>query len=245
MSTRLLVVDDSELALEYIPEVVTEQLGWEVATARCPHVLPEIVEGPAFDIALVDLSFRKCGAGPGTSRDCGLSGLDALLLIHEQLPTCHMVVFTQLDSSVEDMLRDAWEAFPLASAQSKTIPSRALLNALRTVERDGRAPVDPALQAHLPETRSPWRSPEGYRKLVHHAGHAKLWNALIQLDDEPSYKELAEYTGLSLAAVRLYRDEVLHDLALHHLDRPRMREMQRFAKRCRALLEPHIRSKLG
>ena len=81
--------------------------------------------------------------------------------------------------------------------------------------------------------------------LVGHAGHAKLWKALIELDEEPSYRELAARTGLSLSAVSNYRSELLNHLALHYLEAPRMREMQRFAKRCRALLAPHIRLKLG
>jgi len=118
------------------------------------------------------------------------------------------------------------------------------LDALLTLH-DGWAPVDPVLQPLLPSQRSPWRSLDGYGRLVGHAGHAKLWRALIELDEEPSYRELAAHTGLSISAVRNYRSELLDHLALHHLDAPRMREMQRFAKRCRPLLAPHIRVKLG
>jgi hypothetical protein len=44
--------------------------------------------------------------------------------------------------------------------------------------------------------------------------------------------------------VRNYRSELLEQLALHNLDRPRMRQMQLFAKRCRPLLEGHISAKL-
>ena len=97
----------------------------------------------------------------------------------------------------------------------------------------------------LPAQRSPWRSLDGYGRLVGHAGHAKLWRALIELDDEPTNRDQAEHTGLSIQSVRNYRSELLGDLALHYLEAPRMREMQRFAKRCRPLLAPHIRAKLG
>ena len=174
-----------------------------------------------------------------------LNGLDVLLTLYEQAPRCRPVVYTQGDPSVADMLRDAWDAFDLATAISK---SRSIPSVLRDLQRrrDARLgpgrPVPPAAAARA--TRSPWRSIEGYGRLVGHAGHAKLWRALIELDEEPSYKDLAEHTGLSLPSVRNYRGELLDDLALHYLDRPRMRQMQLFAKRCRPLLEPHIRRKL-
>jgi hypothetical protein len=76
------------------------------------------------------------------------------------------------------------------------------------------------------------------------AGKPLVKKALIELDEEPSYKQLAEHTGLSLPSVRNYRSELLDNLALHYLDRPKMRQMQLFAKRCRPLLERHIRLKL-
>jgi hypothetical protein len=119
-----------------------------------------------------------------------------------------------------------------------------VLQDLREVAAHGSAPVDVLLQPWLPPERSHWRSIEGYGRLVGHAGHAKLWRALIELEEEPSYKQLAEYTGLSLPSVRNYRSELLDNLALHYLDRPKMRQMQLFAKRCRPLLERHIRLKL-
>jgi len=233
--TRLLIVDDSDLALTLLRDAVAVQLGWSVATAARPDDVAEAlaVEGP-FDLALVDLAYPNSH----------LNGLDVLLTLYEQAPQCRPVVYTQGDPSVADMLRDAWDAFDLATALSKSRSIPSVLRDLNDAAVHGSAPVDPFLQPLLPEGRSPWRSIEGYGRLVGHAGHAKLWRALIELDQEPSYRDLAEHTGLSLPSVRNYRGELLDDLALHYLDRPRMRQMQLFAKRCRPLLEPHIRRKL-
>lgn len=236
--TRLLIVDDSTLAVGPLREVIEAELGWEVVTARSPDELPALlcgVDGGAdFDVAMVDLSYVNSD----------LNGLDALLALHRYSPACRLVVYTQGDPPLAEILRDAWDAFDLASALSKTTDLSIVLHTLEQTARHGTAPVDPVLQPLLPAERSRWRSLEGYGMLVVHAGHAKLWRALIELDEEPSYKDLAAHTGLSLSAVSNYRSELLSHLALHYLDAPRMRQMQRFAKRCRPLLEPHIRGKL-
>jgi ActR/RegA family two-component response regulator len=235
-TTRLLIVDDSELALELLADQIRRELGWEVvATPQVAGLEAVLDDGEPFDIAVVDLAFF------GQAE----TGLDALLAIYEHTPACRLVVYTQGDSSVAEMLRDAWDAFELATALSKNRPIAAVLQDLRRVAEHGSAPVDVLLQPWLPPERSQWRSIDGYGRLVGHAGHAKLWRALIELDEEPSYKQLAEHTGLSLPSVRNYRSELLDHLALHYLDRPKMRQMQLFAKRCRPLLERHIRVKLG
>jgi CheY-like chemotaxis protein len=234
--TRLFIVDDSDLALTLLRDAIVSGLGWTVATAPRPDDVAGTLEAEGqFDLAMVDLAYPNSV----------LNGLDALLTLYERAPACRPVVYTQGDPSVAGMLRDAWDAFDLATAISKSRSIPSVLRDLQEAATRGTAPVDPFLQPLLPRDRSPWRSIEGYGRLVGHAGHAKLWRALIELDEEPSYKELAEHTGLSLPSVRNYRGELLDDLALHYLDRPRMRQMQLFAKRCRPLLEPHIRRKLG
>lgn len=233
--TRLLIVDDSELAAGLLSETIKGDLGWDIEAVRRPEDLPAaLASSEPFDLALVDLSF------PNSKLD----GLDALLTIFEHTPSCRLVVYTQGDTSVADMLRDAWDAFELATALSKTRPIPMVLSALRQAAMHGSAPVDPFLQPLLPAARSPWRSIDGYGRLVGHAGHAKLWRALIELDEEPSYRDLAGHTKLSLPTVRNYRSELLDNLALHYLERPKMRQMQQFAKRCRPFLDLHIRRKL-
>jgi DNA-binding NarL/FixJ family response regulator len=233
--TRLLIVDDSELALDLLAHAIGDELEWSVTTATRPDELRDLLDDhDPFDVAVIDLSFANSDR----------NGLDALLAVHDRTPACRLVVYTQGDAPLAGLLRCAWDAFELATALSKTTPIPQVLRALRRVSAEGSAPVDPALQPLLPTTRSPWRSIDGYGRLVLHAGHAKLWQALIDLDEEPDYKQLAEHTGLSLSSVRNYRSELLDHLALHDLDRPRMRQMQSFAKRCRPLLEPHIRQRL-
>lgn len=233
---ELLIVDDTQLALGLLADVVQRDLGWSVTVADRPDLVPATLSaGTAFDVALIDLSF------PNSE----LNGLDVMLALSQAQPACRMVVYTDGDAFVADLLRDAWEAFELAGALSKSTPVAQVIAALRSVARDGVMPEDPVLQPLLPATRSRWRSVDGYGELVKHAGHAKLWRALIELPLEPSYQDLADHTGLSLRTVANYRAEVLASLSLHYLDNPRMREMQLFAKRCRALLEPHIRARLG
>jgi len=234
--TRLLIVDDSELATDLLATSIRHDLRWEVVTVLRPDDVPAVLD-PAqpFDLAVVDLSF------PASE----LNGLDALLAVHNNLPRCRLVVYSQADAPFTRMLRDAWDAFDLATVLTKSMPIASVQRALVEVDTHGRAAVDPVVRPKLPAERSPWRSLDGYGRLVEHAGHAKLWQALIDLDDEPTYEELAQHTGLKLSSVRNYRGELLANLALHDLDRPKMRQMQAFAKRCRPLLEPHIRRKLA
>jgi CheY-like chemotaxis protein len=234
--TCLLLVDDTTTANVLVADVIERELGWIVVGCDCPEDVSEVLEsGARFDLALVDLSFPNSD----------MSGLDVLVTLARRVPICRRVVYTDGDQHVAELLRDAWEAVELASALRKTSSIATLLDTLRTVRSTGAAPIDPVLLPWLPRERSPWRSLDGYSRLVVHAGHAKLWRALIELDDEPSYQELAAYTGLKPFTVRNYRSELLEELRLHHLDRPRMRQMQLFAKRCRALLAPHIEAKLG
>lgn len=234
--TRLLIVDDTIPVLGPLREVFETELGWEVVTAARPDELPDLLAGGAgFDVALVDLGYVNSE----------LNGLDALLALNQGAPGCRLVVYTTGDAALAEVLRDAWEAFDLACAISKSTDLSVVLRSLEKVATGGRAPVDPVLLPLLPAERSRWRSLDGYGRLVGHAGHAKLWRALIELDEEPTYKDLAAHTGLSLSAVSNYRSEILDHLVLHDLDAPKMRHMQRFAKRCRALLEPHITARLG
>jgi DNA-binding NarL/FixJ family response regulator len=195
----------------------------------------ETTDLPPVDIALVDLSF------PGSAKN----GLDALLWLQERSPATRLVVLTQGDDWVADLLRDAWEALPLASVVSKSGSIASLLAVLAQVEREGSAPIDPVLRPLLPEQRSPLRSLQAYGRLVQHLGHAKLWRALVDGEGDPTYRALAQATGLSVNTVRNYREQLLGELALHGLDNPTMREMKAFARRCRPLLEPHLRAKLG
>lgn len=229
--SRVLIVDDNPTGVQLIAESITARLGHEVVLltdveAAAGEPCPET----GFAAALVDLSFR------GSKR----SGLDVLVRLANTSPGTRLVLFTQGDDAVAELMRDAWEALPLASAMSKSLPLDAVIETVRKVLSDGSAPPDPVLQPLLPAKRSPWRSVEGYARLVQHAGHAKLWRALIDADPDPSYEDLRHLSGLKVNTLRNYRDQLVHELSLHGLSNPTMRQMQAFALRCRPLLAPHI-----
>jgi DNA-binding NarL/FixJ family response regulator len=231
--TTVLLLDDAAPVSELLADELRRRGGYDVIALASVEAL-EAADLPPLDIALVDLSF------PNSPK----SGLDALLLLHRRSAQTRLVVLTQGDDWVADLLRDAWEAVPLASVASKSGSIASLLALVAQVERDGTAPLDPVLRPLLPEQRSPLRSAEAYGRLVQHLGHAKLWRALIEEDGEPTYRALSRATGLSVNTVRNYREQLLGELALHGLDNPSMREMKVFARRCRPLLEPHLRAKL-
>lgn len=229
--SRVLIVDDNASSLELIAHAITARLGHEVVLLADIDEVPSAVDAPdPFDLALVDLSFR------GTSK----SGLDVLLRLAEESPSTRLVLFTQGDDAVAELMRDAWEALPLASAVSKSLPLDLLLDTIRRVLAEGTAPPDPVLRPLLPASRSPWRGAEGYRRLVPHAGHAKLWRALIEAGADPSYEELHRLSGLKINTLRNYREQLIPELALHGLSNPSMREMQAFARRCGPLLAPYL-----
>jgi DNA-binding NarL/FixJ family response regulator len=235
-ATRVLVVDDAAGVADLFGAVLSDRLGWDVDVLHhAGDVTDELASIGGYDLAIVDLSF------PGEQHN----GLDVLLRVHHRSPRTLLVVLTQGDDWVADLLRDTWEALPLASAMSKTSLLDQQLDRLREVVRSGSAPPDPVLMPWLPSTRSPWRSAERYGRLVPHVGHAKLWRALIDGQGDVTYRQLSTATGLKLNTLKNYRSQLLGELALHGLEDPSMREMRDFARRCRPLLEPHLAARLG
>lgn len=234
--SRILFVDDNPTGIQPIAEVVRERLAHDVTVlTRVEDVTPQLCIAEAFDLALVDLSFRA------TKR----SGLDALLVLAECSPCTRLGIYTQGDDAVADLLRDSWEAVPLACALSKSLPLDRLIDAIDRALAGVESPVDPVLQPLLPLQRSPWRAAEGYGRLIQHAGHAKLWRALMRADADASYEELRRLSGLKINTLRNYREQLLPELALHGMAAPTIRQMQAFAWRCRPLLQPHIVRCLG
>ena len=84
------------------------------------------------------------------------------------------------------------------------------------------------------------RTVERFGELVQHAGHAKLWAALMESPPNASYKDIAEATGLKLNTVKNYRAQLVGELSIHGLDDPSLAEMRDFAVRCRPFLQPHV-----
>lgn len=233
--THLLLVDDTSA----VTDLVADRLRAEGHTVDVFSTVEDYLAaiGPAegWDAAVIDLSFNNSV----------LNGADVLLDLHRRYPRTKLVLHTQGDDYVRDLLRDVWEALPIDTVLGKSLPTGDFLRAIELVVRDGHAPMDPVIRPYLPEERSPWRRVDSYGRLVQHAGHAKLWRVLISSDTEPSYRDLAIATGLSVNTVRNYRDQLLGELRLHGLDNPTMRAMQQFAKRCRPFLEPPIAARLG
>ena len=185
----------------------------------------------AIDLALIDLSF------PREQR----SGLDALALIHLRHPETRLAIITQGDRWVAEALRSAWELLPIATVISKSAPLPDQFAAIESVLETGSAPVDPAIRPLLPSTDSASRSPEEFATLVAHRGHAKVWRALLELTGtEPTYRAIAECTGLKLNTIKNYRAQMLEALEDHGLPDASLRQMYDFARRCRVFLLPYL-----
>lgn len=233
--TRLLLVDDTTVITDLLAARLAIELDASVDVFGSVEEYLAADDPPEeWDVAIIDLSFSQSV----------LNGADVLLDLQHRHPHTRLVLHTQGDEYVRDLLRDVWEAVPLAAVLGKSMPTADFVRAVRLVLRDGSAPIDPVVRPLLPEERSPWRRLDAYGRLVQHAGHAKLWRVLIATEAEPSYRDLALATGLSVNTVRNYRDQLLGELRLHGLDNPTMRGMQLFAKRCRPFLQPAISARL-
>jgi DNA-binding NarL/FixJ family response regulator len=231
---KVLLIDDSAHVNELFAKAIEESLGHDVSALTLPSELTdEFLAENDFDVAVVDLSF-------GTDEE---TGLDALLQLHLKSPNTKLMVLTQGDGWVGDLLRDAWEVLPLAGLMSKSSSVKAQIDALDLVVRHGEAPIDPVLLPMLPAKKSPWRTLEGFSRLVQHKGHAKLWAAVLACGPNAEYQDLAAHSGLRLNALRNYRAQLLPELALHGLRNPPMRDLYIFARRCRPFLAPFIEAK--
>lgn len=227
---EILLVDDSAALSELFARTIEHELGHRVYAVQFIADLGETLTSIGrLDLALVDLSF------PGQDA----SGLDALVEIERSMPTCTMAIITQGDEYVADLLRDAWELLPVVTVISKSAPLAHQLRMIDELINVGTAPPDPAVQPLLPRRHPHGRTAESFRFLVQHAGHAKLWLALLT-SPEASYKVLADLTGLKLNTLKNYRAQLVDELERHGLHDPTLREMGAFAVRCRPFLRPFL-----
>jgi DNA-binding NarL/FixJ family response regulator len=229
----LLLLDDSAVVNDLFAGVLRSYLEIEVVPVTAVGDLDEILvaHGP-FDAALVDLSF------PEEYRN----GIEALLVISERHPVTVLGIITQGDAFVGQLLRDAWELFPVEAVVSKSAPVEHQINQVRELVHKGRSTIDPSVMPLLPSVRSRWRTIDGFERLVQHAGHAKFWEALFTAGENVTYRDVVEATGLRLNTVKNYRSQLLPELAAHGLVDPSLREMRDFATRCRAILERYNES---
>lgn len=227
---RVLLVDDHAHTRELFSDVLRARLGAEVVVRSRPAEVDADLIGTPFDAAVIGLAFAAVHH----------TGLDAMLRLHLEAPTVRLVPLGNGDAWSGELLRDAWEALPLATAICTTSPVAAQVDLVAQVLAAGDAPFDPALQMLLPAQRSPWRTLEGYSRLVQHRGHAKLWEALLACGPHAEYQDLAAFSGLRLNALRNYRAQLLPELVLHGLHNPPMRDLYQFALRCRPFLAPFV-----
>lgn len=225
---NLLIVDDASALAELFADAIRMRLGHEVTVCvALADVGDAIAAIEQLDLAIVDLSFPQ---EPG-------SGIDALVEINRAKPDAMLAIITQGDNWVSDMLRDAWELLPIRTVISKSAPLAYQLDAIEQTITTGVAPVDPAILPFLPPRRSSLRTAQRFAALVQHAGHAKLWRALMATPD-PSYKQLADVSGLKLNTIKNYRAQLVPELSVHGLIDPSLPEMREFALRCQAFLLP-------
>jgi DNA-binding NarL/FixJ family response regulator len=233
--TRMLLVEDAAALAELFGAKLEERFESTVDVCVAIADVELFLQRPAYDLALVDLSFPQEHA----------SGLDALAQIHEVSPCTTLAIMTQGDTWVAEILRDAWDLLPIATVISKTAPLDYQFEMVEQVLLHGRADVDPAIQPLLPSHPNPERTIERFGDLILHQGHAKVWNVLMDRRFDATYKNVAEATGLKLNTVKNYRTQLLNELRVHGLHDPSLREMQDFAWRCRAFLRPHVDRSLG
>ena len=223
---RLLLLDDAAAVNDLFASLLRAELQIDVVPMASVGELEHFVErGAQFDFALVDLSF------PEERR----TGMDALLAIHASSPSTVLAVITQGDSFVAQLLREVWELLPIATVVSKSAPIAFQVAQVRQLVNTGSAPIDPSVQPLLPAARSESRSLAAFDHLVVHVGHAKLWQALLDSNEDVSYQDVVLATGLRLNTVKNYRAQLLPELLNHRLDDPSLREMQAFASRCRPI----------
>lgn len=223
---RLLLLDDAAAVNDLFASLLRAELQIDVVPMASVGELEHVVErGARFDFALVDLSF------PEERR----TGMDALLAIHASSPSTVLAVITQGDSFVAQLLREVWELLPIATVVSKSAPIAFQVAQVRQLVNTGSAPIDPSVQPLLPAARSESRSLAAFDHLVVHVGHAKLWQALLDSNEDVSYQDVVLATGLRLNTVKNYRAQLLPELLNHRLDDPSLREMQAFASRCRPI----------
>lgn len=247
---RILLVDDATSLIELFAQAVSAGLGHTVTVIGSVADVRHLVESSAapassrtgsqqrvsnsvatpFDLAIVDLAFPA-------ERETGLS---ALYEIHQRSPQTILGILTQGDGWTEPILRDAWDLLPIKVLISKGSPLGYQISQIDTVLKRGIAEVDPLLRMLLPAERNPWRTPHNFGRLVLHRGHAKLWAALLEIGEVPTYDEVAQHSGLSVNTIKNYRTQLLGELKLHGLNSLGLREMSEFAQRCRPFLTPFL-----
>jgi DNA-binding NarL/FixJ family response regulator len=232
--THLLLFDHSAALVELVGRHLETEFGHRVmgltdaedlasfgplAGGSSPDVLVAEPDGPAGDTV----------------------GLESILTFGRAHLETAIVFFT---AAVDELrLSIAWDAVRPASAVSKRSPLRVLDHTLAAVVKRGSCPPDPALHLRSLPTSKPC-GVDTCDWLVPHRGHAKLWQALLEAHAPPTYRTIADRTGLAVNTIRNYRDDLLAELANWGLVNPTMREMHEFAAAVGPLLRPVVETRL-
>lgn len=241
---RVLLVDDATSLIELFAQAIASELGHEVEVMGSIAEVHQLIDKdrPAetggsrkydrapFDLVIVDLAFPA-------EHDTGIS---ALYEIHRCWPDTILGILTQGDGWTEAILRDAWDLLPIKLVLSKGAVLSYQIAQISSVLKRGYAEVDPLFTMLLPAERNPWRTPSNFARLVAHRGHAKLWTALLEIVEVPTYDEVAQHSGLSVNTIKNYRTQLLGELKLHGLQVLGLRDMSEFARRCRPFLLPFL-----
>ena len=116
-ATRLLLVDDSTHVTDLFAEVLRQRLGWVVVAAAGPaEVTPELIANGGFHIAVVDLSYGPGATPDGTRTD----GLELLRALYHKGSGTRLVVSTDGDSWLDEVLLEARVTLPVAAVLDKT-----------------------------------------------------------------------------------------------------------------------------
>lgn len=222
---EVLLVDDRKATAQMYEEWLT-RLGHDVTVVNDPDlVTAERVTEQRPDLAIIDLSYGNSD----------LSGLDVLLLLFRRCPGCRLVILTNGDAAVGDVLRIAWEALPIRVAISKGALFNEFERAIHAASADQEW-VDVDLSAWIPSRRDPGRSIERFGGLIGHAGHARLLQYLCASRSQPSQAEVARENGWVVATVRNYAEHISQGLTILGYQKMTFAELHTFVQAARPIV---------
>lgn len=227
---RAVLVEDRRATLEMYRQWV-DDLGFRTAAYTDPVAFLD--EAPEADVVIADLSFAHFEA----------SGLDVLLSTHRRSPDTALMILTNGDQAVSDLLRICWEALPVRAAVSKDALQPEFAEAMAACfDPAAHDFVDRELRPWLPTSRDPGRSSAAFGEICQHAGQLRTLLTLADFEDSPTKPELARAAGLSANTVNNYCRDVIFQLGLRGFEVADFAQLHRFVRLTRPLLAQFERS---
>ncbi|MFV0257700.1 MAG: hypothetical protein ACK5PP_04540 [Acidimicrobiales bacterium] len=168
-----------------------------------------------------------------------VSGLDGAVCFRRWCPESALMFLVRTDVSgcPSPPLRVAWETMRPWGAVARSSPT-TFVSVVHRILTGPRAGVDPRLEPWLGPADATLPGEAPLERLVGHNGHVRVWRALLDADEPPSYRQLAARAGLSVNTVRSYRRDFLEPLEAVGLSRPSVADLFTFAQAVRPLLVP-------